>query len=357
MKRVLFASLLLGLVGCGPSASGLVRPVDADSDELGIADGALTSTSAATTWFPLAEGNVWTFESSSDTRSLTLGSVHDGLGKLEGLFPSPLWVGTSASAPNTLFAWSETQHAWLPFLRFGYAHTSWTFGEGACQTQTLERAATGTTVNAKAGSFSDTRVIGAELVTQPNVRCEAPAFDELTLAAHTGPVAFRTGRGARYSLASALVNGSRLPAGDGAVAAALSLDQASYANTPNTLGCVSAPCPSNSATALMALTFTITNNTRSTLTWKAPTSCQFDVELASATGSAVKRLSDGRACVQGYTTLTLSPGEARALTAELKLEDRAGLQLDGQYTATARLLGSGGPAASASADFTVAIRR
>ena len=146
-----------------------------------------------------------------------------------------------------------------------------------------------------------------------------------------------------------------MSAGAGAVTGTLSVDRPRYANVPNTIRCIRAPCPSNAVTAKAQATFTVTNSTTSTFTWRFNTGCQFDLDVAATTGTVVRRLSDGRFCTQALTQLTLAPGEVKTYLAELPLEDKAGLQLDGSFRVTARLLGTGGPAVSGAASFGVAI--
>ena len=171
-----------------------------------------------------------------------------------------------------------------------------------------------------------------------------------------GLVGFRSGKGERFVLASAVVAGTLWPLTTGTVRGAVALDQPSYTNVPNTAQCATAPCPSNAKTATAAVTFTVSNSTEQSLTWRFGTACQFDVDVASVTGEVVRRLSDGRFCTQAPTQLTLGPGESKVYTATLSLEDRDGLQLDGSFTLSARLLGPDGPTPTASLPLDVTIR-
>ncbi len=358
MHKLFISLVVVGLTACGPDVNGLAGVNESDVDALATTtDDALSSSNSPATWLPMAEGNVWSFESSTGARVIKLTGVTTTMAKLEGLYDSAVWIGTSGTSASTLYAWSDDKNDWVPFIRFGYSTTSWTYGTGACTTQKMKRSGTGVTVSGKAGSFADTRVIASELVTQPSVMCAAPAFSELSFAADTGLVAFKTGRGEKFTLVSATVNGKRIPNNNGSVAATATLDKKTYTNVPNTIRCVTTPCPSNALTADADLTFKVTNNTRSTFTWKTSNACQFDVDVRSATGTLIKRLSDTRTCAAGATTLTLAAGASKTFTAEIHLQDRDALQLDGEYTMTARVLGTGGPATSATANLAVTIKR
>ena len=213
------------------------------------------------------------------------------------------------------------------------------------------------TVVTPAGAFVDTRTISVEQVPHPTALCTPPAISELTFAAGVGLVAFRTGRGERFALRSATVDGKPVPAAAGAVTATLTLDKASYTNTPNTIRCVTTPCPGNERTAVAKVAFTVANGSASSQTWSFRTGCQLEVELVSASGLVVKRLSDDRVCTMALTSVTLAPGQRRTWSAELPLADRDGLQLDGSYIARARLIPSSNPGAApvASSAFTVRI--
>ena len=157
-------------------------------------------------------------------------------------------------------------------------------------------------------------------------------------------------------MTSAVVGGTLWPLSAGSVQGAMALDQPSYVNVPDTVPCPTGPCPSNAQTASAAVTFTVTNGTDQALTWHFGTACQFDIDVASVTGEVVRRLSDGRFCTQAPTQLSLGPGEVKVFTANLTLEDRDGLQLDGDFTLSARLLGPDGPTPTASSALAVTIR-
>lgn len=359
--RTTVLSLCLFVVACGPDSASLGEAVDSDTDEaVATTESELTTSSRASTWFPMAEGNVWTYESSTGaTRTLRLTSVADSMGELWGMTPGgSVWVGTSGATSNTLMQWNGTARAWVSWLRFGFASTPWTMGTEACTGSRMRRASTGAAVTTPAGAFSDTRTIAVEQIPSTTALCAPPAYTELTFAAGVGLVAFRTGRNERFVLKTATVAGKRLPALGGSVTAALRLDRTTYSSRPNTIRCITTPCPGNEVTAVAKASFTVTNGTSSPQTWSFRSGCQLEVELVASSGLVVKRLSDDRACTMALTQVTLAPGENRSFTADLPLADRDGLQLDGTFTVRARLIPSGGAAApSATSSLTVRVQQ
>jgi len=352
---------VLTLAACGPDAGMLVDAQDVDTDDaIATTESELTTSSRVGLWFPMNEGNSWAFESTTGTsRTLRLSSVANGMAELHGLTSAATWIGVSSSSGNTLMQWDAASGAWRSWLRFGFASTSWTLGTEPCTGARLRRSATGTTVSTKAGAFTDTRTISVEQLPSKTALCAPPAFSELTFAAGVGLVAFRTGRGERFTLASATVAGKRVPAASGAVTATLTLDQGSYLNKPNTIRCITTPCPSNEVTAVAKATFTVSNGSATSQSWSFRTGCQFDLELVAASGLVVKRVSDDRVCTQALTSVTLAPGQSRTWTADVALADRDGLQLDGSFTARARLIPStsAGPAPIASRPLSVRVQQ
>ncbi|MBL9039036.1 MAG: hypothetical protein JNG84_11010 [Archangium sp.] len=343
----------MALAACGGPDAGLMSD-DVDGDEWVQGEDELTTAShRVSVWFPQAKGNVWVFESGSATRTLRLNNVTPGMATLEGLYPSALWLGTNDETATTLQGWDETTSNWLPWMRFGFVSTSWNYGTAACTGSVMKRTATGAVVASKAGTFSDTRTISVTQVTKPNVRCAAPAITELTFAANVGLVAFRTGKGERFTLRSATVGGKTIP---GSVSAALTFDKSSYTSKPNTIRCITTPCPSNAQTAVAKAKFTVTNSTSSSVTWRFNTGCQFDLDLVTSGGTVVKRLSTERACTEALTQLTLAAGASKVYTFDVPLHDRDLLQLDGSYTARARLIATNTSPTSPTATTTLSVR-
>lgn len=340
-KTILVSLCAAALWACGPDATAMVGAEGDDVDGLEVSQGELTSSSRVTTWFPLQEGNSWTFKSTSTSRTVTVTNVGNGMAQLTGLFDQAEWIGTSSASSNSLLKWDGAK--WQPFVRFGYAATGWKTGEQVCTSFKAKRVATGASLTTAVGPFADTRTIGFEQVTSPTVFCRAPAFSELTFVPNVGLVAFKTGRNEQFTLASAVIGGKPFTG----ASAKLTLDAASYVSNPNTIRCITQPCPSNEKTASAKVTFEVRNTTASAVKYQFTSGCQFDVELVSAAGSVVKRLSDDRACTTALTSLTLAPGQTKTFTATIELKNAAGAQLDGEFTARAKLVGSGTPSASA----------
>ncbi|MCU0695048.1 MAG: BsuPI-related putative proteinase inhibitor [Myxococcaceae bacterium] len=357
-SSLLQSAVVLVLAACGPDASSLTGAEDVDTDEaVATTEGELTSSSRAGLWFPMQTGNTWTYESTQgSTRTVRLGTVSNGMGELSGLLPASAWVGVSGSSSTTLMRWDGSTNQWQSWLRFGFAKTAWSVGSEPCTGARFRRSATGSTVATPAGAFTDTRTIAVEQVSHPTAFCAPPAFSELTFAAGVGLVAFRTGRGERFVLRSATVDGKRVPVANGTVTASVTLDKASYVNTPNTIRCVTTPCPSNEKTAVARVAFTVTNGSASSQTWNFRTGCQVEVELVSSSGLVVKRLSDEQACTMALTSVTLASGQSRTWNAELPLADRDGLQLDGTFTARARLIPSANAGSAPVATRSLSVR-
>jgi hypothetical protein len=356
MARNGWLVLAVALLGCGGPDALSMSAVDDGVDDVETVQGELTATSRAATWLPMQEGNTWVFGSPTSTRTITLSNVGNGMALLTGLFSQPTWVGAASENSSTLLAWNGS--AWVPFVRFGYARTAWTLGEGRCSGLAARRAGTGTRVSTPAGDFTDTRTISFEPTTESSAMCVPPAFQELTFVPRVGLVAFRTGRGERFSLSSATVNGEKLPAG--AITARLTLDRERYTSRPNTIACVTTPCPDNSETAEAKVHFEVHNTSGAAQSFRFNSGCEFDVEALSAGGRVAARLSERRSCPFAQTTLVLHPGESRAWDAEFELKDSAGLQLDGEFTLRAVLATSSstmGAPVSASAPLSVRVVR
>ncbi len=338
------------LWACGPNTASIGTSSQMEGEsEIGSTTGELVSNSAAL-WFPMHEGNTWTLTSPSGVvRTVTYEGVYEGVGHLSGLMLDGRWMGTGSSAPNSLYSWNENDNTWSAFLRFGYAVTPWSWGVGACNAYTVKRSATNKTITTPAGTFSGTRTIAFDRLPSPTARCMPPAFTELTFAPGVGVIAIDTYDG-KFLLKSAKVNGKLFPAATG-IKGSLRLDKSVYINKPNTIACITTPCPSNEVTAVAKATYTVTNTgTRAEIfTFN---SCLYDMQLVDENGKTVYTLLSARLCLQALTTFTLSPGQSKVFTDELTLAN--GDQLFGNFTAKAFLTTSNGaPRAESAASFIV----
>ena len=124
---------------------------------------------------------------------------------------------------------------------------------------------------------------------------------------------------------------------------ALALDRDEYFSQPNTIVCVTWPCPGNEVTAVAKYEFTVTNVSRYRSVSRFTSTCQHDVEVVDADGNVVLADSDGRPCGDALTTLELGPGESRTYTGEFELKDRDGSQLYGEFGARGFLIPDEGP--------------
>ncbi len=357
-KRVLTAAVAtMALWACGPDAMAVVDEGDVDGVE--TFDAELTSSSRSSTWFPMAEGNSWTFKSSTgETRTVTLTQVANGMGKLTGLHAEPTWVGIASASGTTMFQWNPGTSVWDPLVRFGFATTTWKTNTAFCSGFTGKRASTGLSYTTAAGTFTDTRTIGFEQNIGPTVRCAAPAFRELTFVPDVGLVTFRSGQDVRFNLVSAKINGVSIPAAAvSPITARVVLDKVNYESVPNTIRCITQPCASNAQTAQALVEFQLRNEGSTSQTYQFSTGCQFDVELVSATGRVVRKVSEGRMCTFALTSLTLGAGQSKVFSTKIPLEDRDGLQLSGWYTVRAKLIpssnASSAPTASEKLNVTV----
>lgn len=352
-RSTLSAAVVLVLAACGPNAAAVNDTMEPESEELATTHSGLALSNGAATWFPMAEGNSWSFQApSGEVRKVSYEGVYEGIGFLDGLIPNGRWMGESSSSPNTLYGWNEDDNTWSPFIRFGYAVTTWTWGKGACNEYKVKRSATGITVTTPAGTFSDARTISFERKPSPTARCMMPAFTALTFAPKVGLIAIQTDV-EKFVLTNAKVGGTLYPA-VGGIKGSLKLDKAVYVNKPNTIVCITTPCPGNEVTATAKATFTVTNNGTKSETWQFNSGCQFDVQLVSASGKIVRTLSENRFCTLSLTSVTLAPGQSKTYSADLPLSTRTGEQLFGNFTAKANLIPTNATFnAASSASFTV----
>lgn len=344
MKRVLTAVAVMALWACGPNAMAVVDEGDGEAVE--TFDAELTSTSKSQTWFPMQTGNSWTFKSSTgEVRTLTLSDVSSNMGKLTGLYADPVWVGLASDTGTVLYIWNEGTSNWDPLIRFSYSASTWQTNASVCQGFVGRRQSTGASYTTSAGTWNDTRTIGFTQNISPTARCAAPAFRELSFAPDVGLITFKSGQDVRFNLVKATVNGKSFPASTTTTSnldAKVVLDRVNYESIPNTIRCITTPCPSNAVTAQAQVEFQLKNLGDRSESFSFSTGCQFDVEIVSSTGKIVRKLSDTRSCTYSLTTLTLGANQSKVFSAKIPLEDSSGLQLSGTYTIRAKLIPSTG---------------
>ncbi len=359
MRTTVLACLALALFGCGGTdlSTGLSEDALDSETELGEGTSELAS-SAARTWFPMSEGDEWVLASGTSKLTVKVDAASGALRHVTGLNigTEGLWLGFSSSSPNSLYAYNEDLNQWGPFVRFGYASTPWKFEtrNGGCDTFSAKRTQTGSSVVTPAGTFGDSRTIGFDLRPGPMVMCAAPTFKSITFIPSVGPVQIVSGAGEVFKLVSAKVGSKRFPASPaGTVSAKVTSDKTLYRNVPNSIRCITTPCPSNEVTARATFNLTVTNGTSSTKAYEFSSGQQFDFQIFDSAGRLVKSWSNDRMFTLAFTYVSIPAGGSKTFTGEVDLRDSNGLQLRGSYTVTGLLLPSGGGGASASTSFKV----
>ncbi len=356
MKTALPMFAAAVLFACAPTTASIDSPMEAElENDIATSSDELVSSNKSEVWFPMQEGNTWEFERAAigDKRTVTYEGVYEGIGFLNGLtLNEGRWMGTTKSSPNSLYSWTESTNTWEAFLRFGYAVTPWSWGEGACNAYKVKRSATNVTLTTPAGTFTGARSIVFDRKPSPTARCQPPAFTELTFAPGVGLIAIDTYDG-KFLLKSAKVNGVAVPAVTG-VKGVLKLDKATYVNQPNTIYCITTPCPGNDVTAVAKATYTVTNSGTKSEVFQFNSGCQFDLKLVDSAGKVARSLSENRFCTLSLTSVTLAPGQSKVYTADVTLSTRGGEQLFGDYTAQAYLVATNAaPTADAKVSFVV----
>ncbi len=354
MKR-LWVVGLLWLAGCGVDSDATVGGVPSDA-ELTESSDELAS-SRADVWWPLAQGNEWILQSPrGGTIRLAVSYSSGSIRYLEGMNGEGVWLGHASSAPNSLYVYNWDE-GWGPLVRFGYAYTPWDvrYSDGPCDHFRARRSATGARVQAMAGAFTDVRKVEFEIRPDPTVLCRPPYVKELAFAPGVGPVALSSGTGETFLLASAKV-GQRQYGGVSGISVSVSADRAEYTSRPNTIACVTAPCPSNEVTAVARLTLTVRNTSSSARTFQFRSGQRFDFLLSDDRGELRATWSESQLFTQASGSLTLSPGQSRSFTAEMPLKGRDGQQLEGIFTVRGVLTTADGNGPSATTTIRVTIQ-
>ena len=100
MNRSILVSIvtLSMFAACGPDAMAVVGD-DSELDGTESYDAELTSTSRTSTWFPLQNGNSWTFKTAAGTtRTVSVSDASEGMALVTGLFANPTWVGLASDS-------------------------------------------------------------------------------------------------------------------------------------------------------------------------------------------------------------------------------------------------------------------
>ncbi len=357
LRTTLFASLL-ALSACGAGAASTGVPGDLVATDVETTEGEL-STSAVATWFPMQYGNTWNLVSSSgSTRQIAISDTYQSTyAYVDGLTPGGQWLGVASAAGTTLYSYSFTTEGWSTLIRFSTLGT-WQYetSGGSCGTYNVtgEKLSSYTT---PAGTFSGVRSFTFNVKGGPTVRCAMPEISGLVFAPGVGVIAYTAGNGTVYKLKSAKVAGKTIPSstpGTADVSSVVTTDKTIYTSQPNTIRCITTPCPSNEKAAEAKFTYVVTNRGTSSVTYQFSSGCQFNVELSDAAGRVVLNPIAVRSCIAALTNFTLQPGQSKTFTDTLELRDGSGELLNGTYTAKAYLMPrTASSAAAATATFKV----
>lgn len=332
---------------CGVPDATLQHRAEMPGDhEVGENTGALHA-NAASTWFPMEEGNEWTFAGDQGSVHTIRVEYRDGnLMWVSGLRKAPTWFGHSAAYPNNLYVWNEGAQTWGYHSRFGFLYTPWLYqpSTNPCERYRGERVDSGVEVKTPAGVFSGARTIGYTYLTPKDKLCP-PLFGmrSITYAPDVGPVRFvSSATNETFLLTHARVGETELPVAPVSdLRVEVSSNAASYVNVPNTIRCITWPCPSNAVTAEAVFTLDVTHTATTSRTYTFSSGQQFDFELIDQNGKVVKAWSDDRGFTQALTYLTFGAGETARFTGTVSLEDRQGQQLEGTYTVLGRFRAMG----------------
>ncbi len=343
-SKILGILAAVALFSCGVDES-MTQSVE-DTETAGDA----LSVNPITNWFPLTANNSWTFEKVGGAGTRTV-SILAGTGRsvqLAGLFNSTVILSTSGS---TVMLRDSSEQKATSFLRFG-ATGSWTFGTGPCGTFEVTQVKDMEPLLTVGGIFNERRTFKFSQRTNPLVLCTPAPVVELSFAAGKGLVSFKTGNGETFALTNTNVGG--LTASQ--VSATITLDKATYANKPNSIRCIQAPCPSNAEIDRAQLKYTLKNNGTSPLTYRFTNGCWFNVVVVNTDAVAVRNEDAIRFCTQALGEFTLVPGASKTFSQELPMEDLSGGQFEGSYMVYAYLSTSSAGSAIASKSFNVTTR-
>lgn len=300
-------------------------------------------------YLPLERGNSWTLADPASTRdrqdvavTYTWRRSYHWMTGFQG--KSGFWTYRYQRPGYTspyLWNFDSGRGTWSTLFRFDNPiGASWTTRlQGDACDLGLHLQATGLTVQTPAGRFTGCRRYDFT-VRDTTGTCPKPAWASVVLAPGVGIVEVSTTDGRTLQAWDLQVGGATYPTPPSetrdfaGVELTLGLDAYRYENVPNTIRCITFPCPGNEVTAEAEVSLGIANNTTGGL--NAP---GFDVEVREAGGKVV--LTAGLA----YNRMrSMLPGERRTLKGTLELRDAQGSPLrPGAYTMVARLLGTTDP--------------
>jgi hypothetical protein len=314
------SKLLLALVSFSMFACGPDLQIQSASDETDTVESEL-AVNAASKWFPRESTNSFVFErvAAVGNRDMRLQMTTGSTSVLSGLFAWPVTlIPGTATVVQAKFS---PEAVAAPFLRFAGART-WTFVGGGCGTFVITRSTESEPLQTGAGIFGERRTFRFALKPDPLARCAPPAISELSFAAGVGLVSFKTGNSELYV---------RKNTASGITATA-SLDKPQYANKPNSIRCIQAPCPSNAEVDVAKVTLTLKNTTTSPVTFAYSNGCFANLVVVNSNGDVMRNENSARSCVMSTGQFTLNAGKSRVITQSIRLEDMSGSQFEGPYS-------------------------
>lgn len=170
----------------------------------------------ATRWFPLAQGNEWTFSSpNGGSRTIRCERAFGPYRFVTGLFGRDAWLGYSASARSNVYAWNADERRWHRMLRFGqWQGSTWTFDLSASDCDRFSASSSRLYgIFTPAGDFMTyPDEVTFTLRPEANAMCGQTDIASMVFAYDVGPVAIRLTSGDELLLATATVGGRRFPA-------------------------------------------------------------------------------------------------------------------------------------------------
>jgi hypothetical protein len=174
---------------------------------LSFATSALAQTSAAR-WFPLQQGNQWTFDDGNGVTTTIVCDEESGSWRhVTGLLGGDRWLRYGGSLPANLYAWNADASALERLFRFDAGDgTSWTLALSSNPCDALIATAGGVeNVSTPAGDFAGCK----KFALTPS--CGGVGSTVVWLALDVGPVRIQTSSGATLALTGATVGSTTYP--------------------------------------------------------------------------------------------------------------------------------------------------
>ncbi|MHC4392899.1 MAG: BsuPI-related putative proteinase inhibitor [Planctomycetota bacterium] len=333
------------VTGLAVLAAALIMPLTASAQQ----------TTAAHEMFPLEYGNEWNYSNGQDTHRVGVDyQWMDNYFWVDGIQKEAFWVyenRTNLLYRPWTFAYSFDHGQWFPLFLFD-RRGPWTYDitANACDTLGVHRQDDGLTVTTPAGTFRDVVRFAYTQQPEPWARCTKPFMTDVFFAPGVGPVRFLASDGTTYDLETATVGAVAYPTApqtsplsdsvrSGDLEVTVEIDRLRFENKPNTIRCITQPCPSNAVIDSAALQIHLTNHGSQTQTYRFASGRQFEIELVDkATGRVAGSWSGRMFFTMAFTGFNVAPGETKTFAAPFELTDDQGAQLYGDFTIRAYVI-------------------